>query len=553
MKEYSWIKSYPDGVKWDCKIESKPVYSIFDDIAAKFPDNIAIDFLDKKYSYSELKELVDKAAGGFASLGVQKGTKVGLFLPNCPQFVISYYAIMKAGGTVVNFSPLYARAELEHQLKDSEIEIMVTLDLQLLYPKVRELFGKGKLNKLVVGNMPEVLAFPKNHLFPIFKRKEIANVNYNDDITKWSELIDTPSSDNFPNIDPENDIAVLQYTGGTTGVPKGAVLTHKNIYANVVQAGMWCNVDPEGEGRMLAVLPFFHVFSMTVAMNFGILKGMEIIIHPRFELKYVLKDIDKKKPTLMPGVPTMYTAINNYPKLDSYDLSSLKACISGGAGLPVEVKRKFESLTGCSLVEGYGLTETSPVACCNPLEGENKAGSIGLPLPNTIIRIEDMENKGNFLEAGEKGELCISGPQVMKEYWNHEKETSNVLDNGVLRTGDVAYMDDEGYVFIVDRIKELIIAGGFNIYPRNVEEAIYQHEAINEVAVIGISDPYRGQTVKAFIVLKKGYELTVKELKEFLKDRLGRHEIPTHIEFRDELPKTMIGKISKKDLQEKKS
>ncbi len=548
MHEYPWVKHYPEEIDWNQPVEPHPVYKILDDTAARFPDNCALDFLDKRYSYRQLQELVEKAAAGFRSIGVENGTKVGLFLPNTPHFVISYFAILKAGGIVVNFSPLYSVRELKYQLEDSETEIIITLNLEALYPKAKELLGHGRLRKLIIGNMPEILPFPKNLLFPFVKRKEIADVKWDDDHIKWQDLLAHPPSSDNPQTSPDS-IAVIQYTGGTTGTPKGAVLTHHNVYTNAVQTGLWFGALEDGGEIMLGVLPFFHVFAMTAVMNFSMLKGARLIMHPRFELKHVLKDIDRKKPTLMPGVPTMFSAIINHPKLAEHNLSSLKACISGGAPLPVEVKQRFEKLTGCSLIEGYGLTETSPVVCANPLYGKNKAGSIGLPLPQTIVEIEDMENRGQFLGIGEKGELCVRAPQVMQGYWQKPDETAAVLDEaGRLRTGDIAYIDKEGYVFIADRLKELIIAGGFNIYPRNVEEAIYLHDAILEAAVVGIPDPYRGQTVKAFVALKDGAKLDAAELKEFLQDKLGRHEIPTHIEFRDELPKTMIGKISKKDL-----
>jgi long-chain acyl-CoA synthetase len=548
MKQHPWLADYPKNVQWDEPIVAQPLYQLLDNAVERFPQQRAIDFLGKVYLYEELSDLVGAAAQGFVNLGVKKGTKVGLFLPNCPQFVIAYFAILKAGGVVVNFSPLYSSSELEFQLIDSDTEIMVTLDLELLYPKIHKLIGQGKLRQIVVGTMQEALPFPKSFLFPLLKKKEIVKVKFDDQHIRWSDICDNDAIIDMPEIDPENDVAVLQYTGGTTGVPKGAVLTHANVHANACQASAWCTPLEDGEGKTLAVLPFFHVFAMTVVMNLAIKRGFEIVLHPRFELKNVLKDIQRKKPNIMPGVPTMYTAINNHPKVKEFDLSSLKVCISGGAGLPLEVKHKFEELTGCSLVEGYGLTESSPVNCCNPIEGLNKEGSIGLPLPQTEILIEDMENKGVFLPANEHGELCIKGPQVMQGYWKRDDATAETIQDDILRTGDVGYMDEQGYVFVVDRIKELIIAGGYNIYPRAVEEAIYKHPSVLEAAVVGIKDAYRGETVKAFIALKPKHELTDKELKTFLKDKLGRHEMPTHVEFRDELPKTMIGKISKKDL-----
>ena len=341
---------------------------------------------------------------------------------------------------------------------------------------------------------------------------------------------------------------MLQYTGGTTGVSKGAMLTHAALYANTLQAAMWNPDVVAGEERMLGVLPFFHVFAMTVVMNLSIRIGAEIIMHPRFELEAVMKDIPKKRPTMMPGVPTMYTAIGNHPKITELDVSSIKTCMSGGAPLPVEVKQKFEQLTGAKLVEGYGLTECSPVATTNPFSGAAKTGSIGLPVPGTEILITDREDAAKEMPQGEAGEICIKGPQLMAGYWGRPEATAETVIDGWLHTGDVGYMDEEGYTFIIDRIKDLVLVGGFNVYPRHVEEVIYQHPQVAEVTAIGIPDDYRGQSVKAFVVLKGDKTLTGDELRAFLEDKLAKHAMPREIEFRDELPKTMIGKLSKKEL-----
>jgi len=401
---------------------------------------------------------------------------------------------------------------------------------------------------LIIGNMPEVLAFPKNLLFPLFKRGDIAAVPNDKDHVAFAQLVNNDGAYTPAEIDPATDIAVLQYTGGTTGVSKGAMLTHANLYANTMQGRVWFEGVTEGEETMMGVLPFFHVFAMTVVMNLSISIAAKIIMHPRFELEPVLKDLDKKKPTLFPGVPTMYTAINNYPKLSDYDLSSLKFCLSGGAPLPVEVKQNFESFTGCKLVEGYGLTETSPIASASPLMGVSKEASIGLPLPGTHIVITDREDPHKIMAQGEDGEICVIGPQVMLGYWGREEATAETIVDGMLHTGDVGYMDEEGYTFIIDRMKDLVLVGGFNVYPRHVEEAIYQHPGVEEVTVIGITDDYLGQVIKAFIKLKDQQTLTEDELIAFLGDKLAKHALPRQTEFRDELPKTMIGKLSKKEL-----
>ena len=546
--QHPWLNKYPNHVKWDAEIPERPLFAILDDSVAKYPTNESMDFLGKTYSYTQLADAVTHAAAGFQELGVGKGVKVGLFLPNCPQFVISYFGILKAGGTVVNYSPLYSEEELLHQIEDSETDIMVTLSLKALYPKMATMLQRSRIKKLVVGALQDVLPFPKNLLFPLVKGKEIAKVPNDSSHVAFRQLLNNEGRYTPPDIDPNEDVAVLQYTGGTTGVSKGAMLTHSNLYANAQQAMLWNPEIEYGQERMMGVLPFFHVFAMTVVMNLTIGIGGSIVMRPRFELDPVLDDITKKKPTLFPGVPTMYTAINNHPKLESFDLTSIKTCMSGGAPLPLEIKQRFEQLSGCKLVEGYGLTECSPIATTNPFDGLNKEGSIGLPVPGTSITIVDKEDPHKILAQGEDGEICISGPQVMKGYWGRDEATAETIVNGRLRTGDVGHMDEDGYVFIIDRKKDLVLVGGFNVFPRKVEEGVYRHPAVAEVTVIGVPDEYSGEAVKAFVKLKDGSTLNADELKEFLKDKLGKHEMPKHVEFREELPKTMIGKLSKKEL-----
>jgi long-chain acyl-CoA synthetase len=543
-----WLDRYPGDVDWNAPLPARPLFALLEDAVAQFPDRPAIDFLGRTYTYGELDRLVDRAASGFQRLGVTKGTKVGLFLPNCPQYVIAYYAILKAGGCVVNFSPLYAEPELLHQIEDSQTDILVTLNLKALYPKARAMLEKSRLRSLVIGTLSEALPFPKNLLFSLLRRREIAAVRHDQAHVPFSSLIDNDGRYAPPAIEPRTDLAVLQYTGGTTGVPKGAMLTHANLYANAEQCVLWLPTVERGRERVMGVLPFFHVFAMTAVMNFAIRIGGLIIMHPRFELDAVLKDVHRKRPTLFDGVPTMYNAIIHHPKLANFDLRSIKACISGGAPLPVEVKQRFEELSGCKLVEGYGLTESSPVACCNPFSAANKAGSIGLPLPGTDIIIVDRDDPSRILPQGETGEICIAGPQVMAGYWRRPDATAEVIVDGRLRTGDVGYMDSDGYTFIIDRMKDMILVSGFNVFPRNVEEAIYQHPAVEEVTVIGIPDEYQGESVKVFVKLRDGHTLVADHLIEFLSDKLGRHEMPRHVEFRDALPKTMIGKLSKKEL-----
>ncbi|QQP90317.1 long-chain fatty acid--CoA ligase [Skermanella sp. TT6] len=550
LAEFPWARSYPTDIDWHADIPTAPLHRLMDDAVARFGDRPCIDFMDKRYTYAQIGALVDKAARGFQDMGVGKGSKVGLFLPNTPYFVICYYGVLKAGGTVVNFNPLYAEREIAKQIEDSDTDIMVTLDLAVLYGKIAKMLSQTRLKRIVVARMADILPFPKNWLFPIVKRKDVARIPSDDRHLAFSRLVANAGRPAPVEIDPDEDVAVLQYTGGTTGVPKGAMLTHANIYANAIQSRLWCTDARPGHERMLGVLPLFHVFAMTGVMNLPLVLGAEMVLVPRFELDNVIRLIQSKKPTLFPAVPTIYTAIVNHKDIGSYDLSSIRFCLSGGAPLPVEVKHAFETKTGCKLVEGYGLSESSPVATANPMYGVNKAGSIGIPLPGTVIEIVSLDDRSRLVPPGEKGEVCIRGPQVMKGYWKRPGETAEALADGRLHTGDVGYMDEDGYTFIVDRIKDMILCGGYNVYPRNVEEAIYLHPAVAECVVAGVPDPYRGQTVKAYVKLAEGHGLTREDLAEFLRDKLSPIEIPKHLELRDELPKTMIGKLSRKALLE---
>ncbi|HWK43232.1 MAG TPA: long-chain fatty acid--CoA ligase [Stellaceae bacterium] len=544
----AFLAHYPPEVAWD---EAFPVVSApaaFAASIARFADRPCLDFLDRKYSYAEVGVLVDRAALGLQELGIGKGSKVGLFLPNCPYAVIFFWAVLRVGATVVNYNPLYAAPEIRKQIIDSGTELMVTLDLTAIYPRLAGMLDGTPLKRIVVCRMADALPFPTNLLFPLLKRSLIAAIPDDDRHLSFARLTRHTGRPAPVEIDPLTDVAVLQYTGGTTGVPKGAMLTHHNIIVNARQCLRWnVGVEP-GTERVLAVLPLFHVFALTVAGTLAIMAGAEIILLPRFEIDQVLETIRRKRPTMLPGVPTVYTAIINHPKIDRYDLTSINRCMSGGAPMPVEVKASFERLTGCTVVEGYGLTETAPVAACNPLIGVNKAGSIGIPLPGTTIEVVSLDDPDRLVAQGERGEICISGPQVMLGYWHQPDETARVLRNGRLHTGDVGYIDEDGYVFLVDRIKDLILAGGFNVYPRNVEEAIYQHPDVAECIVVGVPDPYRGQTVKAYVACRQGSDLTEAALKAFLKDKLSPIELPKSVEFRDSLPKTLVGKLSKKML-----
>jgi long-chain acyl-CoA synthetase len=549
---YPWLTHYPKNVDWHQSFTATPLYELLDSAVAKYGSRPATNFLGKTLTYNEIAKATERVAAGLQKLGVKKGSKVGLFLPNCPTFIIYYYAILKAGGTVVNYNPLYTPDELTFQIRDSDTALMVTLDLKVLFDKVEGLMKAGTLKRVIIASFPALLPGAKSVLFKLLKSKEMAHPGKSEmsgNIVLDADVQNNDGKYQRVDIDPRNDVAVLQYTGGTTGTPKGAMLTHANVGINAQQSKAWASHLQAGGERVLAGLPFFHVFAMTAVMNFALSQGAELIIMPRFVLNDAMKLIDKMRPTVMPGVPTMYIAMLNHPKLKSFNMSSLKFCLSGGAPLPVDVKQHFEKLTGCKLVEGYGLSETSPSATCNPLEGPVKEGSIGQPLPATIISLRDLADPAKEVPLGEKGEICIKGPQVMKGYWKRPEETANQFVGEFLRTGDVGIMDDQGFTFIVDRIKDLIICSGYNVYPRRVEEAIYEHPAVEEVTVIGIKDQYRGEAPKAFIKLKAGMTASEADIRKHLETKLSKIELPAEIEFRDALPKTMIGKLSKKELK----
>jgi long-chain acyl-CoA synthetase len=549
---YPWLNAYPKDIDWQQTFSPAPLYRLLDEAVANHASRPCTQFLGRTLSYSEIGRTVDRAAAGLQRLGITKNSKVGLLMPNCPTFIVYYFAVLKVGATVVNYNPLYTLQELSFQVKDSETELMVTLDLKVLFDKVAALIEGGSLKRAIVASFPALLPGAKAMLFKLFKAKELAHPERSavvGSVIAAAKVEDNDGVFQRPAIDPANDVAVLQYTGGTTGTPKGAMLTHANLAVNCQQGAAWAKHVAVDRERVLAALPFFHVFAMTAVMNFAIARGAEIIVMPRFVLDDAMRLIDKTKPTALPGVPTMFIAMLHHPKLKSFDLSSLKFCLSGGAPLPIDVKQQFEKLTGCKLVEGYGLSEASPSVTCNPLDGPVKEGSIGQPLPGTIVSLRDLGDPSKVVAQGEKGEICVKGPQVMKGYWKKPEETADQFVGEYLRTGDVGIMDEDGFIFIVDRIKDLIICSGYNVYPRRIEEAIYEHPAVEEVTVIGIKDDYRGEAPKAFIKLKAGAHATAEDIKQHLAAKLSKIEMPSEIEFRASLPKTMIGKLSKKELK----
>ena len=551
MNDTPWVKSYPAPARWDAPLALGPVYAILDKAAERFADRPAVEFMGRRATYRQLLALANRAAKGFQQLGVRPGVHVGLYLPNTPHYLVAFFGVLKAGGTVVNYSPLDAAQVLAHKVEDSETQILVTLDLPMLLPQMEALVGHAGLKTLVVGGLDDLGGFPD-----FAGLTGGAAPDANGRVSFQALIANDGAYEPQPFGDPAETIAVLQYTGGTTGLPKGAMLTHGNLTAATSQYIETTKLEPPvlipGEERALLVLPLFHIYSLTACMLLCMELGAESVIHIRFDLDAVIKDLAAKKITIFMGVPTMFTALLSHPDLGKLDLTALKYCASGGAPLPVEVQNQFRAVTGAEVNEGWGMTETSPSGTFTPIRGMRKGGSCGIPVPRVMLKFASVTDPATYVPLGERGEICIQGPNVMKGYWKNEQATQDSMTaDGFLRTGDVAYMDQDGFVFIVDRIKDMLLCGGFNVYPRNIEEAIYTHPDVAEVSVIGIPDEYRGQSPKAFIALKKGAaEFSLADLKEFLKDKLGKHEMVQEIEFRDALPKTPVGKILKTALYE---
>ncbi|MBL3641209.1 long-chain-fatty-acid--CoA ligase [Peribacillus frigoritolerans] len=553
MSNKPWQAIYPEQIPAVLSYEDKPLYSFLKESAEEFPDKVSIHFQGKELTFREVHESALKFAAYLKSIGLQKGERVAVMLPNCPQGVISFFGILMAGGVVVQTNPTYTERELEYQMKDSGAKMILVMDI--LFPRVSAVASRTDIEHIIVTAIKEYLPFPKNLIYPFIQKKQygiVINVEHEGNHHLFSEIMKrkiTEEVDTVP-IDVNNDLALLQYTGGTTGFPKGVMLTHKNLLANTKMCNAWLYKNKRGEERILAILPFFHVYGMTTVLVLSVMEGNTMIIMPKFDVEATLKTIQKQKPTMFPGAPTMYIGLLNHPDIAKYDLSSINACISGSASLPLEVQEQFERITGGKLVEGYGLSETSPVTHANFIWDQPRVkGSVGLPWPDTDSAILSLESNEE-LPPNEIGEIAIKGPQVMKGYWNRPDETEKTFKNGWLLTGDLGYMDEQGFFYVVERKKDTIIAGGFNIYPREVEEVLYEHEAIQEVVVAGIPDPYRGETVKAYVVLKKNAKVTEEELNEFARKNLASYKVPRSYEFRDELPKTTIGKILRRVLIE---
>ncbi|MBS2970097.1 long-chain fatty acid--CoA ligase [Metabacillus sp. KIGAM252] len=528
-----WLASYPPGIDHNCLIPDIPIHEMLRSTAEMHGEKTAITFYKKTFSYKELAGLAGEFAAALQKNGVQKGDRVAIMLPNCPQYVIAYYGILAAGGIVTQVNPMLMERELSHILTDSGAKTLIVYDL--LYPKAEAVLEETSVKQAVT------VSLTPGHT----EKPASAAFSFN------SFLAEAEGPPAHVPIEPEHDIAVLQYTGGTTGRSKGAMLSHRNLVANVYQSYEFFKHDVViGEEKSLSVIPFFHVFGMTSCMNLSVLTASCMVLLPRFDLEEVLQTIKEEQPTMFPGVPTMYVALTSHPKAEEYDLSSIRICNSGSAPMPVELLREFERKTGANILEGYGLSEASPCTHCNPNFGERKPGSVGIGFPKTAYKIVDVATGLEELPNGELGEVVISGPQIMKGYWNMPEETAAALRDGWLFTGDLARVDDEGYLYIVDRKKDLIIASGYNIYPRDVEEVLYEHPAVQEAVVIGVPDPYRGETVKAILVCKEGKSASAEEMIEFCRNQMAAYKVPREVEFRAELPKTNVGKILRRALRE---
>jgi len=549
-----WVKNYPDGIKWDITIDTTPVHEQVLSACDKYPSSVALDFFGAETSYAGLARQIKAFAAALQQqFGVKKGSRVALLLPNTPFFPVAYYGVLLAGGTVVNCNPLYTVSELAHITKDAGADIIVTLDLKMIFEKAEALCQQGLCSKLVVCHFPDALPPLKKILFKLFKSSDlsrVANSPITGNISRFQDLIAADLDPDPVEIDPKKDVAVQQYTGGTTGLPKGAMLSHANISANVDQINKWGLDLFYPPATVVAVLPFFHIFAMTVCLNVPLSTGARVAMLPRFELKALLALLARTKANILPAVPTLLHAIATNPKTRPEQLASLKVAISGGAGLPAETVAAFAKVSPALLAEGYGLTECSPVLCCAALRAKSKPGSIGMPMPATDVQFVDLENPEKFVAPGERGELVAKGPQIMLGYYNNPEATKQAYTNGYFRTGDVGYADEQGYMFLVDRIKDLIICSGFNVYPRNIEEALLRHPAINECNVIGVKDQYRGEAPIAFIKLNPGQSVSADELRKFLSQHISKIEMPREFIFKDELPKTLVGKLSKKELRE---
>jgi len=548
-----WVEHYPEGITWDVKLNLTPVHEQVIAACAKNPNAVALDFLGGTTTFGELSRSIVAFAGALQSqYGVKKGSRVALLLPNTPFYAVAYYGVLLAGGTVVNCNPLYTIHELSHITSNAGADVLVTLDLQQIFEKAEALVKAGHVKKIIVCHFPAALPGLKRILYSIAKRKDLAKIGSSSAASVCTWYADLIARNDTPTpvvIDPLKDVAVQQYTGGTTGLPKGAMLSHGNIAANMSQIDAWgCGIFYP-PSKVVAILPFFHIFAMTVCLNVPLCNGTQVVMMPRFELKGFLDLLRRTRPNVLPAVPTLIQALSKVTGEDRAALDCLDVVISGGAALPGEARGKFANVSKAILAEGYGLTEASPVVCCAALRVPSKPLSIGMPLPGTDVRFLNIETN-EIAKIGERGEVQVKGPQVMLGYYENPEASNEAFLDGWLRTGDVGYVDEDGYVFLVDRIKDLIISSGFNIYPRTIEEALIANPAVDEANVIGVPDEYRGEAAVAFVKLKQGQSVSEAELKKFIGERLNKLEMPREIIFKDQLPKTLIGKLSKKELRD---
>jgi long-chain acyl-CoA synthetase len=549
-KDKPWVTNYEKGVPEKIEYEEICLPEILERSALRFPNKMALLFQGYKITFRELNDMVNRFAASLHDFGIDKGDSVAVLLPNVIPCVVAYYGILKIGAIAVMNNPLYSDRELEYQFNDSDSKLLVTIDL--LANRMIDLRPKTKIKQIIYTSIGDYLPFPKNLLFPFVAKKKnlAADVKPAENVYPWKNL-PSKNPSRLPEVELSfDDTAMYQYTGGTTGISKAVMITHGNLSKQVQQVGAWFPAFDSNE-VMLGALPFFHVFGLTTAMNLAIFLGWGNILVPKPQPDALIEAIRKYKPSFTPLVPTMYIGILNNPAIDKINLTSIKGCFSGSAPLPLEIIRDFETRTGAVIVEGFGLTEASPVTHVNPFAGgKRKAGSIGIPISDTESRIVRLDDGNTDVPVGESGELLVRGPQVMKGYRNNPEETANTLADGWLHTGDIAKMDEEGYFYVVDRKKDMIISGGCNVYPRHIEELFYEHPKIKEACAIGIPHPTRGESVKVFAVLKQGEAATQEELIEFCTDKVARYKLPTEIEFRDDLPKTNVGKILKKELRE---
>ncbi|MBZ5639989.1 MAG: long-chain fatty acid--CoA ligase [Acidobacteriia bacterium] len=554
--EAPWVRFRDEGVPNSIEYPNETLPDLLDRAAERYADHVALKFfVDAKLpsstvTYRQLQDRTRRFATALFQLGVRKGDRVAIMLPNCPEFVVAFFGALRLGAIAVSTNPLYVSREMREQFEDSGSETVVLLDQ--FFPKLREIQAATRLRRVIVADIAGTLSWPVRTLVHLVQRKrgEYVRIHRQSDIYHFSRLLAKyPPSPPGASLRP-TDTAVFQYTGGTTGIPKAAMLTHGNLQANTLQLeSLFVGVEP-GKEVFMAAIPFFHVYGMTTCMLLGVHLGAEVAMVPRPRpVDLVMQVVQKRRVTVFPGVPTLYTAINNHPRVKDFDLRSVKFCVSGAAPLPGDVQKTFEKLTGGKLVEGYGLTEAAPVTHANPLYGIRKTGSVGIPLPDVDARIVGLETR-EPLPPNTDGELAIRGPQVMTGYWNRPEETALTLADGWLLTGDVARMDEDGFFYIVDRKKEMIDASGFKVLPREVEEVLLMHPKVQEAVAAGVPDPYRGESVKAWLVLKSGERANAEEIVAFCRLHLASFKVPRQVEFRTELPKTMVGKYLRRVLVE---